>query len=606
MAGDLNIGTLTGKIVLEDQANQKLDEMYKHLDEVEKKFDEVGKVAKSSSDTANQALDGLEQGLLRSQRRIQEGVGNWYDWKRVIKSLDGDLSSLSFGDLRAGLNNVAEAGGLTFEALGAVQSAGAAIGAGYAGWKIGRAIADFFDLDTKIGNATASLLGWGDAAGEAAAAKADTLARATEIVGYKVIDLATAIKINNDAFREQNGTIDTYADKLEIARSAAKDLTDSQKEQIAAAQALGTSQKDIANALNISQSTLRVYLEMEKEEAEAAKVAAKAKNEQTKEQEAYAKSLQNLIVVTGGVSAAVDDLDGNVVEAIKYYLDAGASVSDLARVYGLTETQINAVKSSLDKETESQKAATAANKEFTDAVDRAIAVAEGFQKTLDTIDGTVVEGAKYFIEHGASVRDVATMYGLTETQAWSLAESIRADTAAIRESNRAHQDHRGELRATQEMVHTLAGEYISLAEAKRRASSGGSITYDLGSQSGLDQYKKLNPAATFSLGDQQIMDFIRQGGTLQDLIQKGIINPYGGYGVVNGNIPSFEGGGSGDFGSGTLAWLHGKETITPMGFGGGAVNIYITSHDADHTAQVVEDHIMNKAMQVRKFGSAVR
>jgi hypothetical protein len=37
-------------------------------------------------------------------------------------------------------------------------------GAAFAGWKIGRKIAEFFDFDTKIGDVTAKLLGFGDVA----------------------------------------------------------------------------------------------------------------------------------------------------------------------------------------------------------------------------------------------------------------------------------------------------------------------------------------------------------------------------------------------------------------------------------------------------------
>ena len=67
------------------------------------------------------------------------------------------------------MTDIGEAAGKSAAEVGKLATAGFAFGAATAGWKVGRLIAEFFDLDTKIGNATAKLMGWGDVSGKSAA-----------------------------------------------------------------------------------------------------------------------------------------------------------------------------------------------------------------------------------------------------------------------------------------------------------------------------------------------------------------------------------------------------------------------------------------------------
>jgi hypothetical protein len=87
-------------------------------------------------------------------------------------------------------------------ALGAeIATAGGAVevlGAAFIGWKIGRAVSDFFDLDKAIGNATASLLGLGNVAAETAAAKVDTLSKASKEAGYQITNMSEAVAVLTD------------------------------------------------------------------------------------------------------------------------------------------------------------------------------------------------------------------------------------------------------------------------------------------------------------------------------------------------------------------------------------------------------------------------
>ncbi len=124
--------------------------------------------------------------------------------KTAFNQFDGVLASLgvNIGSEIRGLGELGEAAGKTGTQIGAVATAGLVAGAAFAGWKVGRVIADFFSLDTAIGNVTAKLLGWGDVAAETAAAKADVLARASQRAGVEITDMALAVAINSRAIQD--------------------------------------------------------------------------------------------------------------------------------------------------------------------------------------------------------------------------------------------------------------------------------------------------------------------------------------------------------------------------------------------------------------------
>lgn len=76
--------------------------------------------------------------------------------------------------------------------------------------------------------------------------------------------------------------------------------------------------------------------------------------------EQFAESMRELGSATGDYQAIIDMIDGNVVEAIRFYLAAGVAQADLARAYALTATQVKAVATALDAEEKALKAATKA------------------------------------------------------------------------------------------------------------------------------------------------------------------------------------------------------------------------------------------------------
>lgn len=153
-----------------------------------------------------------------------------------------------------------------------------------------------------------------------------------------------------------------------------------------------------------------------------------------------------------------------------------------------------------------------------------------------------------------------------------------------------------------------------LAAANR--AMGGSFTYDLSTREGIEQYRKMNPAASITWSDEQVMAYAKKGGNLQGLIATGVINPYAGMGAV----PSFREGTEGeDFGAGTVAILHGKERITPLDDAGNPkgkskgsgsdqgmtlVQNYYVNGTGEQVYKFIRDRQMRDLKQSRKFGSA--
>jgi|SRR5579859_664368 len=144
------------------------------------------------------------------------------------------------------------------------------------------------------------------------------------------------------------------------------------------------------------------------------------------------------------------------------------------------------------------------------------------------------------------------------------------------------------------------------SEAAMGSMSASSQTqYDLSSQQGVENYKKANGANTINWSDQQIIDYIKAGHTLAQVIAAGGITPYG-------NMPGamgFADGGVGDFGTGTPAMLHGKEAIVPLdkaaGMGLGSVtNHFYVNGTAEDVARKIASLIMQTVSRGRLFGSA--
>lgn len=178
----------------------------------------------------------------------------------IYKQFDGVLQSLgvNIGPYVKGLEDITGASGQTAAGLGMIATAGLAIGAGYTGWKVGRAIADFFDLDEEIANATATLMGYGNVAEEVAGAKQDTINRAIANGAKETITYTEAILFNERALAQNTDQMGNFSDRLAMAEKVVQSLTRATLDEIDAAYELGASQEDVAKKFKISSDAARV------------------------------------------------------------------------------------------------------------------------------------------------------------------------------------------------------------------------------------------------------------------------------------------------------------------------------------------------------------
>lgn len=403
-----------------------------------------------------------------------------------------------------------------------------------------------------------------------------------------------------------------FMSKLNI--DATKDLTEWQKKDLDVMREQGALNAKNAAAIGVTTSQFDVYKKTVEETAEA--------------QKKFEKSWESLNSLGGSWRETLAGVDSTIIDSVKYYATLGASVQDLAQAFpSLTKAQAEAA-------VEGKKFAEAEAK----AGEKLSGLWEAYYQKKWELDATDEEKIVLKAEHDyevlvkqlqdAGVEDVAYYQ-----QAWALRQKdVDMNTDALRKKQaaaKAAQDSTiASVGSEITVVETLAmawsrvadgvdrakvqvklldGQMVSLAEAQRRFEQGSSFTYDLSSKEGLDQYRKMNPAAEISWSDSQIMEYIKKGGTLQSLISTGVINPYA-------HMSRFDGGGMGDFGTGTPVMLHGKEIITPVdkvpqmlganfptGVGADGTpqnNFQITIHNPVFT----DPQSMQK--QVRQFGDA--
>lgn len=283
-----------------------------------------------------------------------------------LAQFDAALSAagVHIGPEVRGIAELGEAAGKTSGQLGLIATAGFVVAAALAGWKIGRAISEFFDLDNAIGNATAKLLGWGDLVSQVSGAQQDVMTRAIERGAAATITYGEALAFNNTWLKEHNEHVakgvkagEDWA-KAMVELNAAGDgwkgtLETIDGETVTAVQyylEAGVAQDKLATAYDLTAVQVKAVasaLTAEQEVTKAAEAELHRLGEEFAKTSTAVGNLQDLVAGAQGITPAL-------ARAATEFLRLGASQSDIATAFNLSAGAVKALADELTKVTAAQ------------------------------------------------------------------------------------------------------------------------------------------------------------------------------------------------------------------------------------------------------------
>lgn len=293
-------------------------------------------------------------------------------------------------------------------------------------------------------------------------------------------------------------------------------------------------------------------------------------------------------------------INSEILATVKAKIQAGVSEEALATAYKLTKGQMDAVKKALEEEKDALDKSVKAAKEKADALAELRGMADPWEKTLRGVSGVLIEQAKEYLKLGASLDTVGKALGLTDGQMKAIQKSMEEATAKAGGLGAAlKQGVGGAVAELSAQVKTLSGDLISLEEFKKRQSSGGSTGVTRANLSENLKYWQVPEGIGIELA--------KKGFSFQEIIDSYKSGKFREWVPHGPRIPGFKEGGYGDFGSGTLVELHGKEIITPVEKLGKMGNVtviqYINGTAADVAKQVSRE-LMTTLKRQKQFGAA--
>jgi hypothetical protein len=217
------------------------------------------------------AIQTMGEAASRVSEKTKTLSSSYRDFDGVLRA-----AGINIGPQVKALTDLQAAAGAGAVAIGAMGVAGLVLGTGIAAWKIGRTAMEFLDLDKNVEGAWRTLLGFGDAAKEAAANKMDTLARASAIAKREITDMAEALKIIEKDFKRAGEANVNWRGILVEANWAVNGLTESQIREIEVAKEAGATTEQLTEKYGLSALALKVLADRQKEATAAAEEHRKA------------------------------------------------------------------------------------------------------------------------------------------------------------------------------------------------------------------------------------------------------------------------------------------------------------------------------------------
>jgi hypothetical protein len=468
---------------------------------------DMGKLTQSAA-AVEQSLGNVTSAQGKSASATNSAVTAMRQFDGVLASVGLNINS----QIRA-IDDLAAAAGKTTSQIGALGSAGLVVGAAFAGWEIGRTIANVFGLDQAIVHLTGSSQ---ELKNQVAAAQLETIARAMAQGASSTISYAGAVEFLNQ--------------KHKAGIEAQKDFT---------------------------------------------------------------AGLKAITEAGQGWQQTLDTIDGSVVEAIKFYLEAGVSQKDLAAAYGLTAAQIRAVAEARQQDIETIKLWDQIHKTtFELAQQHEKEWAQETKRALEERNKAVLDGNAEIRRANDDLADFLAKSALSSTEyqvkkIWDVAHEQEAAFRGTEEQRRIFNAN----------VEALADEQAERLKAKEREVVAAAA------QAALDA---ANALASI-IPDIGHGPTAPNGGGLPPIVVKPINVPSVFFNQnTNTTLRQFAEGGP--TGTGGPALLHPDEFVVPRGgalvSGGGGTQIIQVMLDGRVLAQAVNDHNTKTMRRGRQLPAA--